>query len=193
MLAGSLNSQDVNFVKIWLMSESEVPPVKRGEDVLSMSKQIPDLKKKLTDSMDRGAAWLSSAVEEEGRFEQCPFDLAGYYKPIALFATAGRWDHGARCLNFMKENLVNEKNQLCHQGRKTELGCMQRNLSNYMDAWVALGSWMLGDYRFSEMICRNLIKQQNSLTGGGLKPVRWCTQSGKGTTWPQRPAAAGHF
>jgi len=131
-----------------------------------MSKQIPDLKKKLADSMDRGAAWLSSAVEEEGRFEQCPFDLAGYYKSIVLFATAGLWDHGASCLNFMKENLVNEKNQLCHDGRKTELAGMQRNLSNYMDGWVALGSWMLGDYRFSEMISRNLIKQQNSLTGG---------------------------
>ena len=131
-----------------------------------MSKQIPDFKNKLADSMDRGAAWLSSAVVEEGRFEQCPFDLAGYYKSIVLFATAGRWDHGARCLNFIKENLVNEKNHLCHDGRKTELGFMQRNLSNYMDAWVALGSWMLGDYRFSEMICRNLIKQQNSMTGG---------------------------
>ncbi len=109
---------------------------------------------------------MSAALRDDGGFEHSSFDLASYYKSLALFAVAGLWDQGARCLKFIRENLVNEKNQLCHDGRKTELARMQRNLANCMDGWIAIGSWMLGDYRFSEMICRNLAMQQNSLTGG---------------------------
>lgn len=131
-----------------------------------MDEQPLNLRNKLTGSIERGSRWLSAAVRDDGSFEHCCFDLASYYKSLLMFAVAGLGDHGTRCLNFIKGNMVNQKNQLCHDCRKTELARLQRNLANYMDAWIAIGSWLLGDYRFSEMICRNLVKQQNSLTGG---------------------------
>jgi len=51
---------------------------------------------------------------------------------------------------------------------------MERNLANYMDGWVAIGSWLLCDYGFADRVAQRLGSQQDEATGGILTgPRKW--------------------
>jgi hypothetical protein len=138
-----------------------------------METQDEDLLVKLAASVTRGANWLGSLQKQDGEFHGCGSDLAGYYKALLMFALCGRLEAGGRCLSYVKEKFSSNSGELSSGTPKTSLTRMQRNLANYMDGWVAIGAWLLGDYQFSQRICA-LLKTQQGDSGGILTgPLKW--------------------
>jgi hypothetical protein len=138
-----------------------------------MGIQDEDLLVKLAASVDRGANWLGSLQAPHGEFHGCGSDLAGYYKALLMFAISGRLGAGGRCLSYVKEKFASNSGELSSGTQKTSLTRMQRNLANYMNGWVAIGAWLLGDYQFSQRICA-LLKTQQGDSGGVLTgPLQW--------------------
>ena len=128
----------------------------------------------LKNSVKSGGEWLVRKQELDGSFKNCPFELCAYYKAPLMFSSCGIIVPGIRSLTYIKKNLQNEKGELCSGLEKTKYSRMQRNLANYMDGWVAIGSWRLGDYKFSESIVLKLKSQQYSVHGGiATGPEKW--------------------
>lgn len=130
--------------------------------------------RELKSATKRGANWVAQRQEQNGEFRSCAKELAAYYKALLLFAFCGLHSPGIRCLNYVKQNLLNNEDELCSGTLKTSFLRMQRNLANYMDGWVAIGSWFLGDYEFANRISLLLRNQQNAVHGGVLTgPEKW--------------------
>jgi hypothetical protein len=125
-------------------------------------------------SAQMGAEWLSQQQKSEnGEFKDCGPELTAYYKAPLMFSTCGRIESGNRCLGFIKRYL-NNSGELNSGREKTNFDRLQRNLANYMDAWVAIGAWRLNDYAFSEQITAVLKKHQNVTSGGvATGPKKW--------------------
>ena len=125
-------------------------------------------------SVKQGVDWLTRWQKPNGEFKGCGKELAGYYKALYMFAVCGRLESGIRCLRYVKENLQNNKGELCSGQSKTSFPRLQRNLANYMDGWVAIGSWLLGDYGFANRLSLVLKSQQNNSHGGvATGPKKW--------------------
>lgn len=132
------------------------------------------LLRQLQSATQRGSNWITKRQEKNGEFNGCAKELAAYYKALLLFAFCGLHDPGIRCLNYVKQNFLNSKGELCSGDSKTNFLRMQRNLANYMDGWIAIGSWFLGDYEFANSISLLLKSQQNAFHGGLLTgPEKW--------------------
>lgn len=133
-----------------------------------------NLRRELQSATKRGVSWVAQRQEQNGEFNGCAKELVAYYKVLLLFAFCGLHDPGVRCLNYVKQNLLNNKGELCTGNLKTTFLRMQRNLANYMDGWVAIGSWFLGDYEFANSISLLLKSQQSAYHGGVLTgPEKW--------------------
>lgn len=127
----------------------------------------------LEKSVKRGTDWLEALQKQTGEFDGYGTDLAGYYKALLMFAICGRLEAGGKCLSYLKEKLCADSGELSVGGQKTSLTRMQRNLANYMDGWVALGAWLLGDYLLGNKICL-ILSTQRGPHGGILNgPLKW--------------------
>jgi hypothetical protein len=121
-----------------------------------------------------GADWLARQQRDDGEMEGCGADLAGYYKSALMFAMCGRNREGAKCLRYIRDHLLCDDGELAANGQKTSLVRMQRNLANYMDGWVVIGSWLLGDYRLADSVSARLESAQSTTHGGILTgPEKW--------------------
>jgi hypothetical protein len=126
-------------------------------------------------SVKLGAEWLVNKQNENGSFVGCADDLLSSYKVPLAFSLAGTIDRGVRCLRRIKSENVNKEGELS-SGRgtiKTAFANNQRNFANYMDGWVAIGAWRLGDYDFAEGICERLVLRQASHGGVLTGPQKW--------------------
>lgn len=133
-----------------------------------------NIEQRLNVAVARGVAWLVSRQLPDGEFEGCGKDLAGYYKSLLAFEICGRLDAGGRCLSYVRDNFVHEDGTLSSGLEKTSLTRMQRNLANYMDGWVAIGAWQLGDLQLAERIVTQLVHHQCESHGGiETGPARW--------------------
>jgi hypothetical protein len=128
--------------------------------------------------VNRGIAWLIERENADGSFAECGSELVSSYKALLAFAKAGKVEEGIRCLRYIQKNNVNADGELSSGDGsiKTNFPGNQRNFANYMDGWVAIGSWLLGDYKFATTICDGLIKQQASHGGVLTGPKKWCGQ-----------------
>lgn len=128
----------------------------------------------LQNSVKCGSDWLIRRQKLNGEFDNCGSELSAYYKALIAFAVCGRLEAGNRCLKYVKKNLQNEKGELCSGLTKTSFPRLQRNLSNYMDGWVAIGAWFLKDYEFADRLTLLLKGQQNETHGGvATGPEKW--------------------
>ena len=121
-----------------------------------------------------GAAWLESLLNDDGSFVGCADDLAGYYKSLLALAVCGRLDAGARCRTYVRRHFWTADGEFSAKGVKTGLVRMQRNLANYMDGWIAIGSWLLEDFELAESAAKGLARAQSDSHGGVLTgPEKW--------------------
>lgn len=122
-----------------------------------------------------GIGWLERQLDSSGRFIKAERELSAYYKSLLAFAVCGRIEAGAKSLRRVREDL-NDNGALASNGGKSKSAIvrMARNLANYMDGWVAIGAWLLGDYGLAEAICTRLERDQNPRHGGILTgPANW--------------------
>lgn len=124
------------------------------------------LKQNLFVTIQRGSDWLVRRQKPDGGFRYAGNELGAYYKSLLLFAGGGWLEPAVVCLRYIKKDLQNKNGELCSGSSKTGFPRMQRNLANYMDGWVAIGAWLLGDYEFADLICLRLTEQQCESHGG---------------------------
>ncbi len=136
----------------------------------------PDFPKKLQESVVKGTEWVVQYQKEDGELDDCGKELVAYYKMVQMAALTGQIQSGIHCLQYIKRNMVNANGELCSGDGtiKTYFSHFQPNYANYMDGWIAIGSWLLGDYAFANSICENLIKQRCPKHGGiPTGPEKW--------------------
>lgn len=141
-----------------------------------MQANEPDFREKLKASVIKGAEWVVQHQKEDGELADCGKELVAYYKMVQMAAVTGQIRPGIRCLQYIKNNLVNSYGELCSGDGtiKTYFEHFQLNYANYIDGWVAIGSWLLGDYASANQICNNLIAQQCPNHGGiPTGPEKW--------------------
>jgi hypothetical protein len=139
---------------------------KGQEELLSSTRQ----------TIDRGAEWLIKHQNADGSFADCGNELVSTYKAPLAFARAGKIEAGARCLLYIKSHNLNKDGELSSGDGsvKTQYVHNQRNFANYMDGWVAIGAWLLGEYAFADKLCDRLINQQSAHGGIVTGPEKWC-------------------
>lgn len=140
-----------------------------------MQTNSSDFPKKLQESVVKGVEWVVRYQKRDGELDDCGKELVAYYKMVQMAAVTGQIQPGIRCLRYIKRNMVNANGELCSGDGtiKTHFSHLQPNYANYMDGWIAIGSWLLGDYAFANLICENLIKQR-------------CPEYGRITTGPEK-------
>lgn len=124
----------------------------------------------------RGAEWLIRRQNPDGSFLDCGDELVSTYKAPLAFAVSGNIEAGVRCLSYIKKHNINSEWELSSAGGgvKTGFANNQRNFANYMDGWVAIGAWLLGDFGFASGICERLLKQKAKHGGILTGPEKWC-------------------
>jgi len=131
---------------------------------------------RLAASGDRGIRWLEGRALPDGSFGGAALELSAYYKSLLAFALCGRIEAGTRSLGYLRAHLVGADGALSSEGgtKKTANDRMAANLANYMDGWVAIGAWQMGDYELADRICVRLHGDQSDTHGGILTgPERW--------------------
>ena len=123
----------------------------------------------------RGIEWLIRRQNADGSFADCGNELVSTYKAPLAFAVSGNVEAGIRCLRYIKTNNFNAGGELSSAGggvKTTFLG-NQRNFANYMDGWVAIGAWLLGDLELATRICERLLPQLAAHGGIPTGPGKW--------------------
>jgi hypothetical protein len=123
----------------------------------------------------RGTEWLIRRQNADGSFSECGDELVSTYKAPLAFAVSGNTEAGVRCLEYIKTHNLNGEGELSSAGGgvKTTFPNNQRNFANYMDGWVAIGAWLLGDFGFAARICERLLPQQAAHGGILTGPEKW--------------------
>lgn len=126
-------------------------------------------------AVSRGAEWLIRHQNPDGSFADCKNELVSTYKALLAFAVSGNTEAGVRCLRYIKAHNLNGERELSSGDGsvKTTFPSNQRNFANYMDGWVAIGAWLLGDFEFAARICQRLLQQQAAHGGILTGPEKW--------------------
>jgi len=122
-----------------------------------------------------GIQWLIERQNADGSFADCGDELVSTYKAPLAFAVTGNVGAGIRCLQYIKRHNLNSATELSSADGsvKTTFSNNQRNFANYMDGWVAIGAWLLGDFEFATRICEKLLPQQATHGGVLTGPTKW--------------------
>lgn len=123
-----------------------------------------------------GGGWVSSHQGRGGGFLGCEGELRAHYKAPLMFAAAGRIAEASRCVAHIRGSLQNEEGELSSAGGgvKSEFSRFARNFANYMDGWVAIGAWMVGEYGFADQICSRLLETRSRSHGAiPTGPEKW--------------------
>lgn len=122
-----------------------------------------------------GTTWLTSHQLAAGSFADGGDELVSTYKAPLAFALAGQTEAGVKCLQYIKTHNLNGDGELASGdgSHKTGFASNQRNFANYMDGWVAIGAWLLGDYGFAARLSTRLLPQQAAHGGFPTGPEKW--------------------
>lgn len=134
-----------------------------------------DLIERANKAICRGREWLSRHQNPDGSFADCGSELVSTYKAPLAFAKIGSTAAGVRCLNYIKSHNLTGTGELASADGQVKTGFPgnQRNFANYMDGWVSIGAWLLGDLGFAQEICLRLAKLRSGHGGVPTGPEKW--------------------
>lgn len=131
---------------------------------------------RIRNAIAHGCGWVAKHQEKGGGFAACADELRAHYKAPLMFVGAGHIEEGLRCISHIRRKLRNAQGELCSRGGDVKSGFARfaRNFANYMDGWVAIGAWLLGEYGFADEICARLLETRSpSNNAVPTGPEKW--------------------
>ena len=141
-----------------------------------MDKVPREVVAELKHGMQSGVSWLAARLASDGSFIGCEAELVAHYKAPLAFAVTGQVAEGVSCLTYIRHHLRSPSGELASGDGtiKTAFERNQRNFANYMDGWVAIGAWLLGEFGFAQEIVERLAQDQSPHHGGiPTGPAKW--------------------